>query len=194
MNARIFALFAALAATGCSPEAPPQRPPLEGARIGGPFALTDQDGKAVTDASFAGKYRIVYFGYSYCPDVCPVDLQKIAAGFAIAMVAGLVIANTFAVLLAQRMLLAGKGQGLYLALPTMATANAMFGRARRVVRMAAEDIGLADPQALRLCIAARDTVEFLGSPEGDLALAQAELVVSALDAAVRANARRLAKG
>ena len=45
--------------------------------------------------------------------------------------------------------------------------------ARRVVRMAAEDIGLADPQALRLCIAARDTVEFLGSPEGDLALAQA---------------------
>lgn len=39
-----------------------------------------------------------------------------------------------AVLLAQRMLLAGKGQGLYLALPTMATANAMFGRARRVVR------------------------------------------------------------
>lgn len=45
--------------------------------------------------------------------------------------------------------------------------------ARRIVRMAAEDIGLADPQALRLCIAARDTVEFLGSPEGDLALAQA---------------------
>ncbi|MEF2279081.1 replication-associated recombination protein A [Deinococcus sp. YIM 134068] len=45
--------------------------------------------------------------------------------------------------------------------------------ARRVVRMAAEDIGLADPQALRLCIAARDTVEFLGHPEGDLALAQA---------------------
>ena len=39
-----------------------------------------------------------------------------------------------AVLLAQRMLLAGKGRGLYLALPTMATANAMFGRARRVVR------------------------------------------------------------
>lgn len=45
--------------------------------------------------------------------------------------------------------------------------------ARRVVRMAAEDIGLADPQALRMTIAARDTVEFLGHPEGDLALAQA---------------------
>ena len=50
--------------------------------------------------------------------------------------------------------------------------------ARRVVRMAAEDIGLADPQALRLCIAARDTVEFLGSPEGDLALAQAVVYLS----------------
>ena len=45
--------------------------------------------------------------------------------------------------------------------------------ARRIVRMAAEDIGLADPQALKLAIAARDTAEFLGSPEGDLALAQA---------------------
>lgn len=45
--------------------------------------------------------------------------------------------------------------------------------ARRVVRMAAEDIGLADPQALRLTLAAKDTVEFLGSPEGDLALVQA---------------------
>ncbi|MBB6097802.1 putative ATPase [Deinobacterium chartae] len=45
--------------------------------------------------------------------------------------------------------------------------------ARRVVRMAAEDIGLADPNALKLCIAAQQTVEFLGSPEGDLALAEA---------------------
>lgn len=44
--------------------------------------------------------------------------------------------------------------------------------ARRIVRMAAEDIGLADPQALRLAVAAQQTVEFLGSPEGDLALAQ----------------------
>ena len=35
------------------------------------------------DTDFAGKHRIIYFGYSYCPDVCPVDLQKIAAGFAL---------------------------------------------------------------------------------------------------------------
>ncbi len=45
--------------------------------------------------------------------------------------------------------------------------------ARRLVRMASEDIGLADPQALTVCIAARDAYEFLGSPEGELALAQA---------------------
>ena len=45
--------------------------------------------------------------------------------------------------------------------------------ARRVVRMAVEDIGLADPSALGLCMAARDAVDFIGMPEGDLALAQA---------------------
>jgi putative ATPase len=45
--------------------------------------------------------------------------------------------------------------------------------ARRLVRMAIEDIGLADPTALSICVAARDAYHFLGSPEGDLALAQA---------------------
>jgi len=45
--------------------------------------------------------------------------------------------------------------------------------ARRVVRMAVEDIGLADPGALSLCMAARDAVDFIGMPEGNLALAQA---------------------
>lgn len=45
--------------------------------------------------------------------------------------------------------------------------------ARRIVRMAVEDIGLAAPEALHLCLSARDAMHFLGSPEGDLALAQA---------------------
>ena len=45
--------------------------------------------------------------------------------------------------------------------------------ARRVVRMAVEDIGLAAPEALNLCLSAKDTIDFLGSPEGDLALAEA---------------------
>jgi putative ATPase len=50
--------------------------------------------------------------------------------------------------------------------------------ARRVVRMAVEDIGLADPTALALCMAARDAVDFIGMPEGNLALAQAVVYLS----------------
>ncbi len=50
--------------------------------------------------------------------------------------------------------------------------------ARRLVRMAVEDIGLADPQALQQAIAAKDTFEFLGSPEGELALAQATIYLA----------------
>jgi putative ATPase len=45
--------------------------------------------------------------------------------------------------------------------------------ARRVVRMAVEDIGLAAPEALNLCLSAKEAIDFLGSPEGDLALAEA---------------------
>ncbi len=50
--------------------------------------------------------------------------------------------------------------------------------ARRIVRMAVEDIGLADPNALGLCMAARDAIEFLGMPEGNLALAQAAVYLA----------------
>ena len=55
-------------------------PPLAGATMGGPFSLTSQEGRRVSDRDFAGSYRLVYFGYSFCPDVCPVDLQTLGAG------------------------------------------------------------------------------------------------------------------
>lgn len=71
-----LALLAALPLAGCG-AANPAEPPLAGAKIGGAFALTDQNGKTVRDSDFAGKYRIVYFGYTYCPDVCPTDMAKI---------------------------------------------------------------------------------------------------------------------
>lgn len=58
-----------------------QRGALSGARIGGSFTLTDQDGKSVRWEDFKGRYRLIYFGYSYCPDVCPVDLQHIMQAF-----------------------------------------------------------------------------------------------------------------
>jgi cytochrome oxidase Cu insertion factor (SCO1/SenC/PrrC family) len=45
--------------------------------IGGPFALTDHTGNARTEADFRGKLMLVYFGFTYCPDVCPTDLQNI---------------------------------------------------------------------------------------------------------------------
>lgn len=44
------------------------------ALVGGPFALTNQDGKRVADQDFKGKLLLVYFGYTYCPDVCPTTL------------------------------------------------------------------------------------------------------------------------
>lgn len=48
------------------------------APIGGPFTLVDQDGKRRSDGEFRGKLMIVYFGYTFCPDVCPTDLMAIS--------------------------------------------------------------------------------------------------------------------
>jgi protein SCO1/2 len=48
------------------------------ADIGGPFALTDQNGVRRTDRDFRGRYVLLYFGYSYCPDVCPTTLSVMA--------------------------------------------------------------------------------------------------------------------
>ena len=47
-------------------------------QIGGPFTLTDQTGKQVTEQDYRGRYLLVYFGYTFCPDLCPLGLQTIA--------------------------------------------------------------------------------------------------------------------
>jgi len=77
------AALLAAALSSCSSPTPsmPAQPPLAGARIGGPFKLVDQNGRTVTDDDFAGRYRIMYFGYTFCPDICPTDAQNIGAGF-----------------------------------------------------------------------------------------------------------------
>jgi protein SCO1/2 len=49
-----------------------------GPELGGAFSLTDQDGRAVTNDTYKGKWRLVYFGYAFCPDVCPTELQTVA--------------------------------------------------------------------------------------------------------------------
>lgn len=47
--------------------------------IGGPFTLVDGDGRTVTEQSFHGKWMLIYFGYTFCPDVCPTSLSVVAA-------------------------------------------------------------------------------------------------------------------
>ena len=49
------------------------------ALVGGPFEATNQDGKRVSDKDFLGKHTLYYFGYTFCPDVCPAELQVISA-------------------------------------------------------------------------------------------------------------------
>ena len=51
---------------------------LLSAAIGGPFQLVDQNGKTVTDVDLKGKWSLVYFGYTHCPDACPTALNDIA--------------------------------------------------------------------------------------------------------------------
>ena len=49
------------------------------ATVGGPFSLVDQTGKHVTDKDFRGRYMLVFFGYTNCPDICPAGLQVMSA-------------------------------------------------------------------------------------------------------------------
>ena len=49
------------------------------ALVGGPFTMTDQNGRRVTEKDFLGKHMLVFFGYTYCPDICPTELQVMMA-------------------------------------------------------------------------------------------------------------------
>jgi protein SCO1/2 len=77
----IAALTLSLAACNSGPVQPPlDQAPLAGAAIGGDFTLTSQSGSKVSWGDFAGRHRIVYFGFAYCPDICPTDLSRTAQG------------------------------------------------------------------------------------------------------------------
>lgn len=58
------------------------------AEIGGPFNLVNQDGIAVSERTFLGKPALIYFGFTYCPDVCPLSLQTMTLALEAAKVAG----------------------------------------------------------------------------------------------------------
>lgn len=72
-----------LSLAGCnSASGPPiEEAPLYGATIGGPFELMDKDGQTVRWSDFEGRYRMVYFGFTYCPDICPTDMQRMMLGY-----------------------------------------------------------------------------------------------------------------
>jgi protein SCO1/2 len=63
---------------GSTPEDASASTGVAGAEIGGAFTLTDQNGNKVTEKSYSGQYRLVYFGFTMCPVICPAGLQKMA--------------------------------------------------------------------------------------------------------------------
>ena len=74
------AVMALLAVSGCSQAQEPcstKRDPE--VPIGGAFELTDHQGQPASNESYAGRYRVVYFGFTFCPDICPTELQSISA-------------------------------------------------------------------------------------------------------------------
>jgi protein SCO1/2 len=75
---RAFVLAAALVLADLAACAPASRQPAA-VSIGGPFRLTDQHGRRVDQTLLRGKWTLVYFGYTFCPDVCPATLSNLAA-------------------------------------------------------------------------------------------------------------------
>ena len=60
---------------------PPADAPLYNSAVVGGFELVNSEGETVTDADFAGRFQMIYFGYAYCPDICPFDVQRMVQGY-----------------------------------------------------------------------------------------------------------------
>ena len=84
---RLLLVSSAIAFGACSPEGGVKSAPntiVSGeALIGGSFTLTDHEGQIVTDQDYLGKPTLIYFGFTYCPDICPTALQKMGAALTI---------------------------------------------------------------------------------------------------------------
>jgi protein SCO1/2 len=89
MKRLLIALAAIAALTACQPAAAPAK---DGApagcilgqldQFGGPLGLLDEAGQPITEAVFKGKPTLIYFGFTFCPDICPMSMQTAAAAFA----------------------------------------------------------------------------------------------------------------
>ena len=78
----VIAIALALVFAGSAYFLKPSAPTASGtgtALVGGPFTLTDQTGKRVTEKDYLGHYTLVFFGYTFCPDICPTELQVMSA-------------------------------------------------------------------------------------------------------------------
>lgn len=83
LSKRITPLALCALLMGCGALATPaseEVPALYDSAVVGGFDLIDAEGNAVSDEDFLGRYQIVYFGYAYCPDVCPFDMQRLVQG------------------------------------------------------------------------------------------------------------------
>ncbi|PCI48701.1 MAG: SCO family protein [Alphaproteobacteria bacterium] len=76
----ILAILSAVFISFYSPGSPKTTTAIQNSKalIGGPFTLIDHHGKHVTNEDFRGKYMLIYFGYTYCPDICPMELQNMS--------------------------------------------------------------------------------------------------------------------
>jgi len=69
---------AAILSQGGAPLAPGLVRLPSGTELGGPFQLVDHNGQSVTDEAYAGKFMLIFFGFTHCPDVCPTELSAMA--------------------------------------------------------------------------------------------------------------------
>jgi protein SCO1/2 len=76
MLLRLLAAFCLLLIAPAFAQSPSPAPPVA---AGGPFSLTASDGSAVTERTYRGKWLLIYFGYTHCPDVCPTTLGEMAS-------------------------------------------------------------------------------------------------------------------
>lgn len=88
-NSLVVSIFSLAVAAACSPTAPagsvsasPNCFKRSSDVVGGPFQLTAQDGRTLTEKDFAGKKALVFFGYTYCPDICPITLFNLGKAMA----------------------------------------------------------------------------------------------------------------